>query len=184
MPNLKQFLPGDLILSREPSPGIIDRSIARAQERGGFSSEHARWTHAAVFLFDDLLLEALPLRGVVQESIYNYLPETIMRVRRDVAASSDHRFTVALRALSMLGKRYSLVGAFGLGRDLLLGLWNKDVLTSNRYVVICSQVYSDAYSSTTDTVLKACPIDTPVTPAHLSATSSLVDVAIDWMKLR
>lgn len=83
----------------------------------------------------------------------------------------------------MIGKRYSHFGILSLGWDLLKGLWNDAGLAGNRQVVICSQVFADAHLEMTQTLLPDCPLNRATTPADLSATTGLADIAIDWKRL-
>lgn len=183
VPNLQQLLPGDLILSRSRSPGILDRAIVASQKKG-FADADARWTHAAVFIGGDELVEALPTKGIVLHSIYSYVPSEVMRVRRMPDISDSKRHKIANYATKNLGKRYSVFNAMKLGTDLFFRhLWNKDALRSNRYIVICSQLYFDSILEIMKNRLDGCPTEFPTTPAHLSATSDLSDVAVDWLRI-
>ena len=83
----------------------------------------------------------------------------------------------------MLGARYGYGAALATGWHLLNGLWSSPSITTLGPAVICSKVFSDAYSDVTRKLLSGCPIDFPVTPAHLSATPDLHDVTIGWLKL-
>lgn len=183
VPDLTQLMPGDLILSRSTSPGFIDSRIAAAQTSGGFSPNDARWTHAAVFVYDDQIVEALPFKGIVQQSVYSYIPAEIMRVRRKPNLPDGDRLKIAFYAMKNLGRRYGHSDALAVGIDLAKGLWSKGTLTTNRFIVICSQLYFDAILEVTHRRLANCPTESPTTPAHLSATPDLLDIGVDWHRV-
>jgi hypothetical protein len=181
VPNLRECLPGDLILFRDITPGFFGRSISNAQRQ--FSEEDAQWTHAAVYLYDDLVVEAVPFRGVRTRSLYTDIPNRIWRVRRQPDLSESLRYKIALRALSMLGSRYSLSAALAIGWRTQTGIWDRIGTPSFGPVIICSKVFHDAYVEITRSLLQGCSIDQAVTPAHLSATIDLQDVPVRWIKL-
>jgi hypothetical protein len=183
VPDLSACMPGDLVLFRSVRPNVIARTIEAAQLAGGISAEHSRWTHATIFLSDDFVVEASPISGVAQRTLYADVPDKILRIRRQPALSEVERYRVALRALRMLGARYGYGAAISTGWHLLNGLWSSPSITSLGPAVICSKVFSDAYSDVTRKLLSGCPIDFPVTPAHLSATPDLQDIQIGWLKL-
>jgi len=183
VPDLTLCLPGDLVLFRDPAPGLIGRSITSSQLNAGFSKEDAAWTHAAVYLDEDFVVEAIG-EGVVTRSLYCDVPSRVMRIRRQLALSDIERYRIALRALRMLNTRYSKLEALRLGWNMKNGIWNGAGSPSFGRVVICSKVFYDAYLEITRSALRDCPIDHPVTPAHLSATGSLSDVAIPWLKVQ
>lgn len=179
VPNFRDCLPGDLILFRKVDPDIFGRNITRAQNE--FPEQDAQWTHAAVYLYDDLVVEAVPFKGVRTRSLYTDIPQRILRVRRRADLDEPTRYKIALRALSMLGARYSLWAALRLGWRSRLGLWDRFGIANFGRVIICSKVFHDAYVETTRSLLHGCSIDNTVTPAHLSATPDLEDVALGWI---
>jgi hypothetical protein len=183
VPDLSACMPGDLVLFRSHQPNVTSRSIAAAQSAGGINPEHSRWTHAAIFLSDDFVVEASPITGVTQRTLYADIPDKILRIRRQPALTEIERYRIALRALRMLGARYSFGGAILTGWYLLNGLWTSPSVNSLGPAVLCSKVFSDAYSDVTRKLLSGCPIDFPVTPAHLSATPDLEDIEVGWLKL-
>ena len=185
VPHFALCRPGDLILSRSIEPPLverfIERSISRAQERAGFAEEHSRWTHAAVFLYDTLIAEAV--RGGVRiHSLFNDTLICMMRVRRPRLNNGEERANLALRAAATLGTPYGIRAAFQLGRRMNAGLWNPQELVAYGRKVICSKVYFDAHIEIAKLPLSDCPLNGLVSPAHLSATDDLDDVLIPWVR--
>lgn len=183
VPDFSQCKAGDLILFRRQSPDFFGSKISWAQEKGGFATADSCWTHAGVFLEEDFVVEAVPGPGVRTRSLYADIPGRILRVRRHMALSEVDRYRIALRALRMFGARYSSAAALSLGWQMLGGLWNRVGSANFGTVVICSKVFYDSYTEITRSLLNGCPINSPVTPAHLSATSDLEDVEVGWLRL-
>ncbi len=76
------LVPGDLILVHAKRPSHAQRAIIRAQRRGGFAPDDARWHHAAVYTGEDSIIEAL-LHGVRHNPLFSHIPKCLLRVRRD-----------------------------------------------------------------------------------------------------
>lgn len=182
-PDFSLCKPGDLILFSSRVPGFIDHQIERTQHLIGLAGEHARWTHAAVFLYEDFIVEAVPTAGVVTRSIYLDVPDKILRVRRCPNLSDEDRYKIALCAQRMLGSRYNMAIAISAGLRARFNVWNRYWFRVARPTIICSKVFYDAHVEITRTLLADCPLDELVTPAHLSATDSLHDVHIPWLRV-
>jgi hypothetical protein len=157
--------------------------IAHAQERAGFGQNDSCWTHAAIYLYDDFLVEAVPFRGIHARTLYLDIPSRDLRVRRRTQLLESERYQIALRALRLIGSRYSILSALKMGLGMLNGLWNDDAARRLDTVVICSNAFSDAYADITKSVLSGCPVGESVLPAHLSATDDLEDIEIGWVRV-
>ena len=181
VPNYSLCRPGDLILSASIVPDYVERLISRAQRNAGFASDHSRWTHAAVFLYDNLVAEAVPKYGVRLHSLYEDTLQSIMIVRRP-RVTDEQRAHIALRAVATLGTPYGRLAALQLGRQMNYGLWNPAALVSYGRKLICSKVYFDAHIEITSLPLSGCPINGLVSPAHLSTTNDLDDIHIPWVR--
>jgi len=183
VPDFSLCKPGDLILFRSRNPGFIERQITITQRLIGLAEEHARWTHAAVFLYEDFIVEAIPNDGVVTRSLYVDVPQSILRVRRRPNLQNEERYKIALCAQRMLGSRYNAGIAISAGLSARFGAWNRFWFRVARPTIVCSKVFYDAHVEITRTLLADCALDDLVTPAHLSATSDLEDVDIPWLKI-
>jgi len=172
VPDLSVCKAGDLILSYSVSSDYLERLIIKSQLAAGLDPEDAKWTHAAVFLYQDFIIEAVPSSGVGTRTLYSDIPDSVLRVRRKPGLSEEQRYKIALCAQRMLGSRYDMRGAFSIGwRAIRYGLWDRHWDPPMRKVVICSKVFFDAHAEITRSLLADCPISDPVMPAHLSATS-------------
>jgi hypothetical protein len=183
VPDVKELRPGDLILMRYKNPGCASRLIAYAQNRAGFGQDDSRWTHAAIHLYDDFLVEAVPFHGIRTRTLYLDVPYRELRVRRRLRLKEIERHKIALRALRLIGSRYSHLSALRMGWGMLSGLWNENSARRLDTVVICSNAFSDAYADVTQSVLSGCPIGESVLPAHLSATDALTDIDTGWVSV-
>jgi hypothetical protein len=183
VPDLSLCQPGDLILSFSRSRDKIGQWIVHAQNQAGFAAEHSRWTHAAVFLYEDFIVEADPGAGVRNRSLYEDIPDSVLRVRRHPNLSDVERYKIALCALRMQGLRYSKAATLMAGWRALSGLWNRGGYPQTHQAVFCSKVFYDAFVEITRSLLNNCPVNEPVFPAHLSATNDLEDVRIPWLRL-
>jgi hypothetical protein len=180
VPNTDRLLPGDLILYAQTD--AVAAAIERTQRSAGFAAEDSRWSHAAVYLDQGYLVEAVPFGGVKQ-SVLHGVPDGLMRFRRIEGLSDIDRYRIALRALSRLGRSYSVGGIPKLGLRMLAGLWQRVAAPDQKGIVICSQVYHDSVVEITRTYLQQCPVDAAVTPAHLSCSPSLTDIDVGWLRL-
>ena len=179
-PNIEQWLPADLLLVSSVEPDRVTKQIIVTQERGGFSAEDAKWQHAAVYLGEGYAIEAT-LHGVRYAPIYPYIGKHRLRVRRPRGLSNDQRWRVAIQAAVRANERYAIRSILSLYGQSFKGFWTnkRGLVGAQRSSVICSQLYSDSYSSVTGQLLTRTVADT-ITPAALSASAAFDDVNIAW----
>jgi hypothetical protein len=184
VPNLKLCEAGDVILLRSRRPNFLSKLVEKAQLAAHFSPGDSCWTHAAIFLYEDNIAEAVPFHGVWTRSLYSYVPHKVLRVRRRLALTGDERYKIALSASRMLGARYSIATSAWIGIQALYGIWDYSRYRTFSYGAICSKVVYDAYAEITRHLLEGCPAGGPITPANLSASADFDDVPIEWLRLR
>ena len=173
--------------SRRPSssgiPGIA-KKIVEAQEIGGYASEDARWTHAAVYAGARVGLCEATRRGVHVNLLHGYIGKYLFRVRRDCSVDRDTAWEIVVNALVRLNTPYSLrsIGTI-FRRAIGSGLWSsQEVSAHEKDASICSQLYAEAYSMATEKTLWNS-VGKEVTPAYLSQTLILTDVSLQWRRI-
>lgn len=152
------------------------------QSAAGLDAAHSCWTHAAILLYDNIIVEAVPEAGVRTSNLYNDLASSIFLVRRLPDLDDANRYKIALSATKMIGARYTVLKALWMGWQMRKGLWNPNSSIELGRNIICSRVFYDAVLEITLRVLRDCPTYT-TTPAHLSATPTLEDVDVGWPRL-
>lgn len=185
LPDFDLWRPGDLLLFSAIRPGFMRRQIIAMQEREGYAEEHARWHHAAVYIGDRCLCEAVP-GGVRYRPVAEFVGDRLIRARRgQYDAEEDPReqgLRVAIRAMMRLMRPYSL----GRVMSAWVHSWNRTLhpiqYNARGRAIICSQLFHDAYQEATGRSLVES-VDTIVLPAQLSACEGLDDVESAWAPL-
>ncbi len=183
MPNVYEWRPGDLILVSNLKPNFFSKQVINNQSRGGYSGPDSRWHHAAVHLGKGNICEA-GLRGVRSSTVYPYVGEYLLRVRRDPSLSIETQFEISQYALLALSAPYSFFEILRLAVKARNGFWNRDHRPSQipgARATICSQLYAEAYMKATQKVLRGSAGE--ITPAFLSHTPHLQDVRVAWNKV-
>jgi hypothetical protein len=182
VPNIHDWKPGDLILVSDLSPGFVSRRIISRQSEGGYSTVHAQWHHAAVHLGKGTICEA-DRHGVHCSTIYSYVGDHLIRLRRDPNITIETGFEICQYALMSLTAPYSfweIIRLFFKSRE---GFWNQGSgpRIPGVRATICSRLYAEAYMSATGRVMRGASGET--TPAYLSSAPHLTDVQTSWSKI-
>lgn len=178
-PPLEVFEPGDLVLTAHRSEKA-SATIRTFQSRM-FMPSAAAWTHAAVYIKDGIIVEATPRRGIGRSDLHDYVGSHRIALRRAVGLAPEVRREIALDAALQLGKAYDRWMVLTFLRQALSPGFRRNEL--QRKHAICSQLYADSYLKASKRNLSGCPVDEPVTPAHLAASPDLVPVPLRWVRL-
>lgn len=156
------------------------------QEYGGFHPDHARWTHASLYIGRGRLVEATPLGGVRVGLLVGMTFGRELLVRRRLSNPPllmEQRYDIAVHALTGLRRGYSLDAVPRLAwHAWRRRLWEQDQRPDVGGVIICSTVVRNAYTTAIFTDLLPGMISV-TWPADLSQTAELDDVPIGWAKI-
>ena len=113
--------PGDFILAHRNH--VIARLISLAQKRRfkGPDAVYAHWSHAAVIVEPDAIVEA-EIRGVVRSPLAKYRENEYHLVRLEKELDSAQRERVVAYANSQVGQAFGYLDMFGSAVYLLTGL--------------------------------------------------------------
>jgi hypothetical protein len=172
--------PGDLILVACEKPSWLQRRIQRTQSQL-FEWDHAQWHHALVSGGGTEVCEAV-LAGVVPTQYWKYMAgKHRFKVRRIKNATLATRTKVAYYAASMARTSYGFGAILPISSTLNDNdPWKKSIFRSSG--VVCSQLYFEACMRA-GILLASIPPDR-VSPAHLSATSEMDDVSLQWLRIK
>lgn len=184
LPNPDDLMIGDVVLISPRSPTYSQKRII-AKHRNAHSLDHACWTHAAIYIGNGLVCEAV-LKGVREYPIFEYFKDYKVRVRRATFASEHERFLVAIRAMRRLGSKYSFGSIYTIAttpkrRFSSPGGQNYSHRGGMRSM-ICSMLCFDSYFEVTN----ENPINDAVylpTPADFSMSGKFTDVAVGLLRL-
>lgn len=183
VPDIAALIPGDLLLVASVHPTNLSQRICAAQAQGGIAAVDAAWSHAAVYIGDAVVVDAQPWWGVRVNSLYDLVPARKILVRRDPTLTATEGFRVAIRALTRLGRDYSIWQAPRLFVRALAGFWRPNTSVRVNRALVCSTLYSDAYVEVTQRLVYPGRIS-EVWPGHLSATQRLTDVPVSWIRVQ
>ncbi|KAA0070013.1 NlpC/P60 family protein [Tardiphaga sp. P9-11] len=198
VPDITGLRAGDLILLQPLEPSKAQTEIINAQKPQYVAPAGTQtWTHAAVYLKDWRLIEAVPGDHVTHGNLLASVPNSRILVRRPALftqkAPSEAELLgmqLALEAALHLGvARYGLVAAF----LIKFRIKSPTIRLPQKYSelksdsIICSGLYAKCFqiAASGNSLLTADMQrnDVPVTPFLLSQVSSLTDIKVGWSKL-
>ncbi len=184
LPDEKKLLPGDLLLVSGKERSKISNFICRSQADAGLDEIHACWHHAAIYLYDGELCEAVPIKGVRLNSLYEYVGDCRLRFRRPrLPLTDEERWKLCINATRKLREKYSYDPLPDIYTKLKQGWWHPLSKSERRQINICSQLYANAYLATTGKLLDP-KLTGYIFPAHLSATGAMADVELGRQRIK
>lgn len=190
-PNVDEWQPGDLILTREFELDAISESIREVQEKE-YGVDHAIWTHAAMYIGDGWRVCEATVDGVFSGgdvrvsplSMYTDATQAI-RVRRPsiCVGRPEIGWQLVIEAMRQITSRYDALGIAKLAMARLMkpgGAYTAQP-KRNRAPLVCSTLYAEAYYYATRISLAA--LDDMCMPALLSKSALFEDVPLYWRKV-
>jgi Permuted papain-like amidase enzyme, YaeF/YiiX, C92 family len=181
--------PGDLILTRSARPDYISRIIRDTQVAGGYSDAHARWSHAAIYLGDDLSVVEATFESFVDGSVRvtpldEYCQgDHALRIRRPYVVTSERQgWRICLRALRRLGHPYQYLEALRAWWAIRFGkkdFGSEDLQRGISQASLCSTLYADSVAEALRQMLGE--VNGWCTPAWLSASLDFRDLNMRWI---
>jgi uncharacterized protein YycO len=189
VPDYEQWHPGDLILTAADAPDSISKMIANIQ-KPGYGAENALWTHAAVYLGDQLMLceaqiDPPAIMQVIVAPIWSYIGTHRILVKRSKhALDKESGWAIATAAATKIGQAYDWKFILKLAADRVL--FGEDVLVHDHSgkisvgAYVCSSLYSTAHAYVTDVTITDKTNGLCI-PASLASNHKHLDtVPFDW----
>ncbi|MDX2224370.1 MAG: YiiX/YebB-like N1pC/P60 family cysteine hydrolase [Rhodospirillaceae bacterium] len=176
--------PGDVMLFADARPTVLGNLIVSTQKKLQFSQDDSRWTHVAIYAGEEHICEAVVQGGIRYHPLHDYIGARLIRVRRDNSLAVDQRYRIVIRAMTQLRQQYGYLSALKIWRAAFAsaGFFSRSIvpLIYPRNLV-CSQLFADAYGAVTQKMLDSSFAF--FTPAHVSATTKLIDVQLHWWRV-
>lgn len=139
----------------------------------------SRWSHAAVYVGNGILIDAVYGTGIQQCSLWTYCHHRAITVRRidDPAIPAADVAKIAGCAVSHIGEAYSVVEA------VLAKLGWPSAQTPNASALYCSTFAALVIAEATGFELASDPQWQPLYPSMLAAHSDLSVVPLEWRNI-
>ena len=186
VPNLNALLPGDVLLVT--APRSVPLVVRTAQRSYGFSPEHARWTHAALYIGDGQIIEATLSEGVRAKDMIpaTFRYDILVRRRLNPPLSDAQRCEIVALARETIGKNYGTRTVVRLSGQAVSGGRagaRGHTTPHSGDTAICSGIVQSVYFGGVGLDLVPSLEGDVAWPGHLSETGKLTDISIGWLKV-
>jgi Permuted papain-like amidase enzyme, YaeF/YiiX, C92 family len=175
VPNFSEWQLGDIVLvASDGSLGSRLVTTAQATSRNALVREAARFTHAAVYVGDGMLIDAAVQDGVLRRSVWHYCQRRALTLRRlpSTAIPDADVADIAKAATRHLGEAYSLSAAVF---SKLIPATQPDPQR-----LFCSTFVGLVVTEATGLSLTASREHRPLHPATLAVHPELQAVSLEW----
>jgi hypothetical protein len=196
-PNVDEWYPGDLILTRELRPDTFSDHITSVQKKAGYRA-HSVWTHAAIYLGDGWRVCEATVDGIIPVGDVRLGPiwqfcdgKQALRVRRPKASVQrrDLGWLMVIEAVQRLREKYDVAGIVKLALSIKMlsddDFWveveSKPMESKIRVPLVCSTLYADVFTRVTRMVLGE--FNGMCMPGFLSIAEEFDDVPLYWRKI-
>ena len=179
VPNLSEWKAGDIVLVE--ATGFLGSVIQAGQTitTNPMMALGSRWSHAAVYIGNGIVVDAQYGTGVQQCSLWNYCQHRATTVRRldDPAIPAPLVANIAGCAVSHIGESYSVIQA------VLAKLGWPSAQTPNDQALYCSTFAALVITEATGFELASDPQWQPLYPSMLAMHSDLSVVPLEWRNI-
>lgn len=173
VPNFSGWQPADIVLVG--NDGTLAGNVIVASQYASLSGATragAKYTHAAIYVGNGMLVEAIVGAGVAERSVWDYCQFRTLALRRVPALSRAQASNIVLAARSHLGQSYSWLGAIA-SKLIPQTEPNPDRL-------YCSTYVSLVVAQGSGRMLASMPRYKPLHPGTLAGHAGLDRVDLEW----
>ena len=178
-PNFTDWKLGDIVLiAGYGSAGILIQN-AQLASRNPLMNKGARWTHAAIYVGDGMVVDAAMSAGVMERSLWEYCEHRAITVRRldDPSIPQAEIADIAARAKKHINKPYSAWQA------LIAALGWPPARVPNANSLYCSTFAGLVVAQATTVRLWNDPAHQPFFPAIIAQHPELKPVTLEWRNI-
>ena len=177
VPNFSEWRPGDIVLvANDGSKAGLGIQTAQGLARDARVREAARFTHAAVYVGDGMLIDATVQSGISRRSVWYYCQRRALTLRRvpDASIPAADIEAIAVAATRHIGEPYSLSAA----------VFSKLIPNTepNPRRLYCSTFVGLVVAEATGLRLTANREHRPLHPATLAIHPELRAVELEWRR--
>lgn len=181
-PDMSAPRPGDVVLTRARAAIDIGGHILDFAQRRKASPDAAFWSHAALYLGDNLVVEAVP-SAIRIGNLTDYVPSHFLDFRTLDSLTDQQRYEICIQACSKIGQPYSRAQIVKIAKHILLDLNPAQLEIDVEDEYICSHLIFESYLFAINLGIATPGAAKRVRPADLAETQLLSKPTVGWVKI-